>query len=288
MDQQTLEKILTAQENEITEYHVYKNLAEIVKVKEQSEILNQISLDELRHYGFFKGLSGKEVLPDKFKIFIYVSIARILGLNFGLRLMENGEGMAQDAYAGLKDVSPDIEQINSDEEKHERALLDMIDEDRLKYVSSIVLGLNDALVELTATLAGFTLALQNTRLIGIVGLITGIAAAMSMAASEYLATKGEQTRKDPIKASVYTGISYIATVILLVLPYFLLRNVFVSLGLAIGCSLLIILIFTFYVSVAKGLDFKKRFSEMAVLSLSIAAVTFFIGMAIKKIFGVNI
>jgi VIT1/CCC1 family predicted Fe2+/Mn2+ transporter len=150
------------------------------------------------------------------------------------------------------------------------------------------LGLNDALVELTATLAGFTLALQNTRLIGIVGLITGIAAAMSMAASEYLATKGEHTKKDPIKASVYTGVSYIVTVALLVLPYFLFKNVFLSLGLAISFSLLIILIFTFYVSVAKALDFKKRFTEMAVLSLSIAGITFFIGMAIKRIFGVNI
>jgi len=279
---------LTAQKNEITEYYVYKRLAEIVKVKEQAEILNRISADELKHYEFFKSLTQEEVLPGRFKIFFYVFISKALGLNFGLRLMENGEGMAQDVYAGLKQVSPEIERITADEEKHERALLDLIDEDRLKYVSSVVLGLNDALVELTATLAGFTLALQNTRLIGIVGLITGIAAAMSMAASEYLATKGEQTKKNPFKASVYTGISYITTVVLLVLPYFMLKNVFVSLGLAIAGSLLIILVFTFYVSVAKGLSFKKRFFEMAILSLSIAAITFFIGMAIKKIFGVNI
>jgi VIT1/CCC1 family predicted Fe2+/Mn2+ transporter len=47
-------------------------------------------------------------------------------------------------------------------------------------------------------------------------------------------------------------------------------------------------VFTFYISVAKNLNFKKRFIEMAGLSLSIAAITFFIGMAIRKIFGVEI
>jgi VIT1/CCC1 family predicted Fe2+/Mn2+ transporter len=85
-------------------------------------------------------------------------------------------------------------------------LISLIDEERLKYVSSMVLGLNDALVELTGALTGLTLALQNPRLIAIVGFITGIAASMSMAASEYLSTKQEDTEKNPLKASVYTGL----------------------------------------------------------------------------------
>jgi len=188
----------------------------------------------------------------------------------------------------LKGISPEIESIIHDEEEHEKEIIGLIDEEYLKYVSSMVLGLNDALVELTAALAGFTLALQNGRLIGVVGLITGIAASMSMAASEYLSTKQEETEKDPIKASIYTGIAYIITVILLVLPYFLFRNVYISLGSAVLTALLIILIFTFYISVAKGLNFKKRFAEMAGLSLSIACATFFIGLAIRKIFSVEI
>lgn len=281
-------KVLSAQKNEITEHLVYKQLAGSVKIKEQAEILSKISQDELTHYEFFKSLTREEISPDRFKIFIYVFVSKIFGLNFGLRLMENGEQSAQDFYAGLKEVSPQIEKITQDEKTHEYELLDLINEDRLKYVSSVILGLNDALVELTATLAGFTLALQNTKLIGIVGLITGIAAAMSMAASEYLSTKSEKTDKNPVKACIYTGIAYIGTVILLVLPYFLLRNIFFCLSLAIGVALLEIFTFTFYVSVAKNLNFRKRFVEMAGLSLSIAAITFFIGMAIRKIFGVEI
>jgi len=282
------ELILKIQKSELTDHVVYKQLAGFVKVPEHHRTLEKISGDEIRHYQAFKDLTKEEVSPDKFRIFLFVVISRLLGLNFGLKLMESAEEIAQDTYEKLKGISTEIESIIHDEEEHEKEIIGLIDEEHLKYVSSMVLGLNDALVELTAALAGFTLALQNNRRIGIVGLITGIAASMSMAASEYLSTKQEETEKDPIKASIYTGIAYIITVILLVLPYFLFKNIYISLVSAVLTALLIILIFTFYISVAKGLNFKKRFAEMAGLSLSIACATFFIGLAIRKIFGVEI
>ena len=280
--------VLKIQKGELTEHIIYKKLSEIVKNKEHGDLLKKISREELEHYKVFKSITGEESSPDKFRIFLYVFIARLLGLNFGLKLMESGEDLAQDIYKGLISISPKVESIIREEEKHEKEIIELINEESLKYISSMVLGLNDALVELTAALAGFTLALQNGRLIGVVGLITGIAASMSMAASEYLSTKQEETDKDPVKASVYTGIAYICTVILLVFPYFIFKNIFFSLGLVVVMALFIILIFTFYISVAKGLDFKKRFIEMAGLSLSIASATFFIGLAIRKIFGVEI
>lgn len=282
------EIILKIQKSELTDHVVYKKLSGFVKNNEHRQILEKISGDELRHYQIFKGLTGEESVPNRLKLFLFVFISRFLGLNFGLKLMESAEEIAQDTYERLKGVSPEIEAIIRDEEEHEKEIIGLINEESLKYVSSVVLGLNDALVELTAALTGFTLALQNSRLIGVVGLITGIAGSMSMAASEYLSTKQEETDKDPVKASIYTGIAYVCTVMLLTVPYFLFKNIFLNLSFVIAAALLIILIFTFYISVAKGLDFKKRFMEMAGLSLSIAATTFFIGLAMRKIFGVEI
>jgi len=282
------EKVLKVQRNELTEYVIYEKLSKSVKSKEQSEILFRISKEELTHYEFFKSITQEDCSPDSLKIFIYVFISRVFGLNFGLKLMENGEDLAQGAYDRLKEISPQIESIINDEEKHESELIDLINEERLKYVSSIVLGLNDALVELTGALAGFTLALQNTRLIAIIGLITGIAASMSMAASEYLSTKHEETDKTPLKACVYTGITYIGTVIFLIMPYLLFKNIFLCLSITVTNALLLILIFTFYTSVAKGLKFRKRFLEMAGISLGIAIINFFIGFAIRKVFGVEV
>jgi len=281
------ESVIKIQKNELTEHIIYKKLAGLVKNNEHRAILERISSEELNHYQVFKGLTGEESAPDKLKVFLFVRICRFLGLNFGLKLMESGEGIAQDVYARLKAISPEIEAVIRDEEEHEKELISLIDEERLKYVSSIVLGLNDALVELTGALAGLTLALQNNRLIGIVGLITGLAASMSMASSEYISTKHEETEKDPLKASIYTGIAYVGTVLFLIFPYFLCKNIFVSLGFTIVNALLVILIFTFYVSVAKGLPFRRRFFEMALLSLSIAAISFFIGLGVRKIFGIE-
>jgi len=282
------QKILQAQRNEITEHVIYKQLASFVKIKEHSDILNKISQDELSHYNFFKAFTGEDIHPDTGKIFIFVSIAKIFGLNFGLKLLENGEGLAQDAYDRIKQISPEVQGIIEEEEKHEHQLITLINEERLKYISSIVLGLNDALVELSGALVGFTLALQNTRLVGIVGLITGIAGALSMAASEYLSTKHEETDKNPLKACIYTGITYIATVVLLVAPYFIFKQIFFCLFLVLVSVLSLILIFTYYISVAKGLNFKKRFAEMAGISLTIAVINYLIGITIRKVFGIDI
>ena len=47
----------------------------------------------------------------------------------------------------------------------------------LKYVASIVLGVSDALVELTGAMSGIAFALQANRLVALTGLVTGVAAA---------------------------------------------------------------------------------------------------------------
>ena len=280
-------KILVVQRNEITEHVVYKRLASLVKSMEHAEILNRISAEELKHYGIFKEFTGEDTAADTFKTFFYVFISRVFGLTFGLKLMEQGEGLAQEAYEKLKSASQHIERIIEDERRHEQELIDLIDEERLKYAGSVVLGLNDALVELTGALVGFTLALQNTRLVGIVGLITGIAASLSMAASEYLSTKQERTDKSPMKASIYTGFAYVMTVVLLISPYFIFQNIYICLGLVVSFALLIVFVFTYYISVARGLDFRRKFMEMAGISLGMAVLNFFIGIIIRNVFGIE-
>ena len=288
LDKKTLDIILTSQKNEITEHIIYSKLSQSIKDKQNKEVLKQISDDEKRHYGFWKKYTNKDVKPDKLKIWWYYLISRIFGITFGIKLMERGEEDAQVIYEKISEHVPSAKQIVYDEDMHEQKLVNMINEDRLKYISSIVLGLNDALVELTGALAGFTLALQNTNLIGVTGLITGIAASLSMGASEYLSTKSEETEKNPAKAALYTSVAYVLTVFLLIFPYLILTNVYLCLGLALMDAIVIILIFTFYVSVAKELEFKKRFLEMALISLGIAALSFVIGYLVNTIFNVTV
>lgn len=280
------QQILKVQRNEITEYWIYKTLAANAKESKNRDTLSKIAEDEFKHYKFWKTISLKDTQPNHWKFVFYYNITRFLGLNFGIRLMERGEDLAQKVYGELKTVNPVVNEIIADEEEHESKLLEMVDKNELKYVSSIILGLNDALVELTGVLAGLTLALQDARLIAIVGVITGIAAALSMTASGYLSSK-EEENKNPIKSSIYTGLSYIITVVILILPYLFLENHFLSLAVVLLLALLIIFLFNFYISVAKNLSFRKRFLEMAVISLGVAALNFLIGMLVRRYFKVE-
>ncbi|MEG2144625.1 MAG: rubrerythrin family protein, partial [Oscillospiraceae bacterium] len=50
---------------------------------------------------------------------------------------------------------------------------------------------------------------------------------------------------------------------------------------------LIIVVFNYYIAVAKDLPFKKRFCEMAAISLGVAGLSFVIGIFVKKVLGVE-
>lgn len=282
-------RILGFQKNEITEYHIYHRLARMVKDPENARVLARIGDDEKHHYDEWREISGADVEPDRRKIAFYYWIARILGVTFGIKLMEAGEDGAEEQYAALGSQLPQAERIAREEDAHEQALIAMLDEERLRYAGSVVLGLNDALVELTGALAGLTLALRNTDLIALSGLITGIAAAFSMAASEYLSTKDEaDDNKHPVKASVYTGVAYLGTVALLILPYLVLPNYYLCLACSLVAAVGIIALFNYYISVAKGESFRRRFGEMAGLSLGVATLSFGMGWLLRALLGVEV
>ncbi len=111
-----------------------------------------------------------------------------------------------------------------------------------------------------------------------------------MAASEFLSQRQEEgdNTKEALTSSAYTGIAYIGTVVFLILPYLLVSNPFHALGWTLFTALVIIALFNFYISVAKDYNFKKRFFEMAAISLSVAAISFAIGWFVKTFLGLDI
>lgn len=289
MTEATKNILLKMQQNEITEYYVYSKIAKNMKESKNKEILLKIANEEKTHFEIWKRLIGQEKKPNKFKIFYFTTISRLFGFTFALKLMEKGEDNASEKYSKLEQEVPEAKKIAEDEERHEKELLQLLDEERLQYVGSMVLGLSDALVELTGTLAGLTFALQNNKLVALSGLITGIAATLSMTSSEFLSARTEG-HPNPLKSSLYTGGVYLFTVICLILPYLLCpKDAFVqALAIMIGIVIVIIFAFTYYISVAKDLSFKKRFTEMAGISLSVAALSFIIGLVVKHFLGVDI
>lgn len=277
------------QQGEATESLIYRRIAARVRDDHNRAVLLRIAEEEAAHAQRWQRYTGVEARPQRWKVLLYTLLACVFGFTFAVKHMENGEENAQDRYDRLALEVPEAAQIRADEQRHEEQLLAMLDEERLRYVGSMVLGLNDALVELTGTLAGLTFALQDNRLVALSGLITGISATFSMASSEFLSARSSG-RSDALKSCVYTGIAYLITVALLVLPYLLLPagSYAASLAVMLLIVVAIIALFNYYIAVAQGLSFRRRFGEMAAISLGVAALSFAVGLLVKVFLGVDV
>lgn len=286
---EVLKKIAKMQKNEVKGYLVYSKIANRTKNEENKKVLLKIAEDEKAHAEVWEELTGIKSKVSPITVWFYSILSIVLGFTFTIKFMERGEFSDNKAYQDIAREIPQAKQIAMDEEKHESELLAMLDEERLHYVGSMVLGLSDALVELTGTLAGLTFALGDNKLVALSGLITGISATLSMASSEYLSAKSEG-RNDAFKSCTYTGIAYVCTVALLILPYLLLPagSALPALVIMLLIALFIIFAFNMYISIAQGLNFKKRFGEMALISMGVAALSFVIGLLVKYFLGIDI
>jgi len=289
LSEQALNILLKAQKDELTGALVYSFMAKRAKDEADKKVLERIAKEEVSHEKIWKDYTNKDIKPNRLKVFFMKATTIIFGYTFTLRLLQKDEEFAQKDYEILKQEVPEAIKIQKEEEKHEHELIDMLDEERLMYVGAMVLGLNDALVELTGAIAGLSFALANTKIVALSGIITGISATLSMAASNYLAEKAEGNPK-AFKSSIVTGVAYLVTVALMVLPYLLFREdaYIPAFFTMIAIVILIILVFNYYISVAKNQPFWKNFTRMAVISISVAGIAYLIGIAAKALLGIDV
>lgn len=277
------------QQQEIDGAALYRKIAMLTKNESERKTLLSISDDEYKHAAVFEKYSGCKLKPRSFRMLCYTLAARVLGYTFVIKLMERGEDLGIKAYESQIAQIPELKQILEEEEVHEQELLDMLDEERLHYVGDMVLGMNDALVELTGALAGYTFAMQDTHIIAMAGLITGISATLSMAASGYLSSR-EAGQNNAAKSAAYTGIAYLVTVALLIIPYLLspVDRYFRALIITLVIAVAIIALFNFYISVAKSRPFKHNFFIMSAISLGVAVISFAVGVVVKNVLGIDL
>ncbi len=293
MDDSKRERLLHLQRMEATEAEVYRRLAKMQEDPVNQSILEGIALEEERHEAVIAKMTGEEVKADRAKVTRQIVLARLFGFTFSVKMMEATE---QDAAAEYRNLG--LHDIAEEEEAHEQNMIGMLDEERLRYSGSVVLGMSDALVELTGALAGLTFALQDLNLVALAGLVTGIAAAFSMGASEYLSSRTEKKAESAVKAAFFTWISYLLTVLLLVAPFLIFQAdspEFHGLGphvQALMCTfavgLLIVALFNFYLSVIEEVSFRSRFLEMVSILGMVSLISYGIGIALRGALGVDV
>jgi len=288
LNPRTAKQILKAQKNEITEHFIYEKLSKTSKESNNKKILKQIATEELKHHNICISFTCQDVHPNRLKVWLYYLISQLLGVTFSLKLMERAERRDHITYSGLSEVMPETVEITRDEIRHEKQLLDLIDDERLNHSSDMVRGMNVAIVELTGTLAGLSFAFQNRALVVETVSIIGTIMSLSVMSTEYLAAKADSRIANPVKSVLYAGVANLFTIFMLLLPYIVFRNIYVALTVTIITAIIIIFIFSFYISVVKDISIKKRFLEMALISLGIAALAFGIGLLARLILHIEV
>lgn len=282
-------KLLKYQKNEITEYYVYLNLAKKAKGR-NAAILEKIAADELHHYNQFREHTGQDVRPNRIKVFFYSFVTAMLGLTFTLKMMENDEEAAGESYQTVKSSLPEIKSIILDEGRHEKLLMAEIDDERLHYLGSIALALNNSAQEFTGIAVGLTFALHNAKATGSTTLVSGLAATLAMMASEYLSQKTEHhadAKGKPLKAALYAGGIYFGMVLLIVAPYFILQNHIHAMLTTVSAVFIVMVIFTFFMSVVKDLKFSKVLLEALGITILVVAASYVIGILAGKYLGLG-
>lgn len=281
--------LLRIQQSEMTEAAAYHAMADAIKDEHNREALTRVADEIASQAKALETYTNKQLAADERKVKRYARMARIFGFTFAAKLMDRRKIKFVNHSKRLLSEMPEVEEMQADEQKHDDELFALLNEKRLSYVGAMILGMNDAIVEITGTLAGLTLAMQNTRLIALSGLITGVAATLSMAASEYLAERSDG-KGDAAKSGLMTGGAYFITVVILLLPYLILDDKMYLLAMGIMLVLVVLILagFNFYTSVARDVSFGKNFGQMCAISLGVAALSFVLGYAVRTFLGVDV
>lgn len=277
--------------DEYADYLLYRELASTEKDPGNREALSKLAQQEYDHYLFWKKfLPSFEAVLNPFFIFGFRLLRRVMGLTFTVKFLEGRERATVTEYqAVLAELSGEdkarLEKIIQEEDEHENFFIGQIQETVIKYIGFIALGLADAIVEITGVHAGFLGVTSSTLFAGISGLIVGFSAAISMGSAAYL-----QAKQDPHRSAwtsaIVTGISYIISVVLLAVPYFLTSHMSYAFGFSIVVGMLLIALLTFYSAVVFDRRFLREFLQTVTLMLATAAITFLLGVVLGKAFGI--
>jgi VIT1/CCC1 family predicted Fe2+/Mn2+ transporter len=279
--------------DEYIDHRVYSYLAKIEKNEERKKILENFGKMEHEHYIFWKSLMKKEMKDsslDNIRIKLFILFKYIFGLIFTIKLMERNEKRVIEEYKKLLnkfegETKQKLELIIKDEIEHENFWMNQMKDETTRYLGFIILGLADAIIEITGVHAGFLGVTASTIIAGIAGLVVGISASLAMASAAYLQAKQDEGSNPRISA-IYTGVFYILAAVALATPYFMTHDMLVAFLSSLVIAVMLIGFFNFYSSVIFERKFAKEFLTSTIIILVTASISFIVGEFLGNIFGI--
>ncbi|MGD0318743.1 MAG: hypothetical protein ABSB56_03490 [Nitrososphaerales archaeon] len=282
----------TRMSHEFTDAKLYERLSKTVSSASPfAGVLMQLSATEHRHCEFWKKYAPEEEPKmDRLKLYWILLLRRVLGLTFASRFLDRHESSVVKEYRALAGLIPEadkaaFEEMVADEQEHEKEFAQKIESSAIRYISFVVLGLADALVEITGIHAG-SLGIYNlTEYAGLAGVTAGAAASLAMASAAFAQAKQGFQGSAKLSA-VYTGISYFITAIILAAPYFLTPSMIYALGTSLFLAVVILALISYYSTVISGKPFLRDFLEMLLIMFGVTVALYLFGHFIRVSTGI--
>ncbi len=280
--------------HEFTDSKLYERLSKTVSPSSPfADVLMHLSGTENEHYQFWKRYApDAEPKLDRIKLYWVLFLRRVLGLTFASRFLDRHESSVVKEYRGLAALIPQadkpaFEKMVADEEEHEKEFAQKIESEAIRYISFIVLGLADALVEITGIHAGSLGIYNKTEYAGLAGVVAGGAASLAMASAAFAQAK-QGFQGSARLSAFYTGISYFVTAIILATPYFLTPVMVYALSTSLTLAVIILALISYYSTVISGKPFARDFLEILLIMFGVTAALYFFGYVIRVGFGITI
>jgi VIT1/CCC1 family predicted Fe2+/Mn2+ transporter len=284
---------LTEARDELTDYSIYMKLADMESDSKAKQVFLSIAEKEYNHYKFWlKYSAGGKPSPIFTKFYFAVTLRFLFGRAFVIKYLERVNHKTISKYARLASLvpvkdRPAAELVIDEEVSKEQEFAKQVQGTYVKYISFIVLGLADALVEIAGIHAGSLGIYNSTQLTGFAGIIAGAAASIAMASAAFAQAK-HGFDGSPMFAALYTGVSYFISALLLATPYFLTSSMTLALSVSLIVGLIIIVFVSWYNSIMAESDFRKDFAELAGVMILATVVLFLLGSFIRYYFGLTI
>jgi vacuolar iron transporter family protein len=281
--------------DEITDYTVYKRMSTlgIERNAEFRKLLNNLADMEQRHYQFWsRYVPGKGVKPSTARVYLAILIRIFFGGTFASKFLERNEAKVIAKYksvAGLIPEAdrPEFDRMLEDEVTHEKEFEAKAESGAVKYISFVVLGLADALVEIAGIHAGSLGIYDSTRLAGFAGVVAGAAASIAMASAAYAQAK-QGFEGSATASAAYTGGSYFAAALILAAPYFITDDMSWALGTSLTFAVILIAFVSFYSAIISNKPFTKDFLQMTGIMFGATVALYILGTVIHLLFHITI
>ncbi len=280
--------------HEFTDSTLYERLSATVDASSPfAAILKTLSATEHKHFEFWRRyVPGEAPKLDRFKVFWVLFLRRVLGLTFASRYLDRHEASVVKEYQAVAGLIPEadraaFDEMVSDEREHENEFARKVESTAVRYISFVVLGLADALVEISGIHAGSLGIYRETEIAGLAGIVAGAAASMAMASAAYAQAKQGFSGSAKLSA-IYTGVSYFISAVLLATPYFLTKSMVYALTSSLSVAVIMLALTTYYSTVIGNKPFMREFVEILAILLGATLALYVFGYFVGTSTGIKI